>query len=66
MKLQKNLSMQRKGQLEFDASIHKGIPHPLSKNRNPDSSRIGKKRPVQLQAYGVQIADSPTLEQFKD
>jgi hypothetical protein len=66
MNLQKNLSMQREGQLEFDAPIHKGTPHPLSKNRNPDSSRIGKKRPIQLQAYGAQIGDSPTLSQFEE
>jgi hypothetical protein len=46
MKLQKNLSMQREGQLEFDAPGHKGAPHHLSKNRNPGSSRIGKKRPI--------------------
>lgn len=66
MKLQKNLSMQREGQLEFDAPIHKGTPHPLSKNRNSDISRIGKKRPIKLQAYGIETTDYPTLTQFEE
>jgi hypothetical protein len=66
MKLQKNLSMQREGQLEFDAPGHKGAPHHLSKNRNSDRSQVGKKRPIRLQAYGVEISDSPTLAKFED
>ncbi len=66
MNLQKKLTMQREGQLEFDAPTHKGTPHPLSKNKNPDSSRTGKKRPIKLQAYGVEITDSPTLSEFED
>lgn len=66
MKLQKNLSMQREGQLEFDAPVHKGASKPLSINRNPDSSLVGNKRPIKLQAYGIEISDSPALTQFEE
>ncbi len=64
MKLQKNLTMKREGQLEFDAPKHKGAPRLLSKNRNPDSSRVGKKRPAILQAFGVEVSDSGTLLEY--
>lgn len=66
MKLQKNLTMKQEGQLEFDAPKHKGAPIPISKNRNPDSSRVGKKRPIQLETYGIEISDSSTLAQFEE
>jgi hypothetical protein len=66
MKLQKNLSMQREGQLEFDAPTHKGAPKPLSKNTSPDSSLVRNKRPIKLQAYGIEISDSPALAQFEE
>lgn len=66
MKLQTNLSGKREGQLEFDAPVHKGASIPLSRNRNPDYSIVRNKRLIQLQTYGIEISDSPTLSQFED
>ncbi len=64
MKLQKKLTMKKEGQLEFDAPKHKGTPRPLSKNRNPDISKVDKKRPVILQNYGLEVNDSGTLFEY--